>query len=319
MNRNIHIHVMGNDLFRVGDQPPNYTEYQWPLVVKQMRRKGYRLKLQEHADGWNAAFCPLAKLVDDVDWQAKQFESPGHAVCHAALDRCRNGEKPALPELNKEEVHAIDCGGRIMAVKMYRTRTGLGLKESKGAVDAVTVLRNVDSLKEDEFLKLYAKVVDLAKAYLDETNKTCGDDWPAGSKWDQLAGSSKAIFMTRARKCLLISDEMFLAVIRNWPYTESGEIRMQRIFDGIPEKTGMDANDVKPGLRVKTVKLQSADGMMIKPHHLSVRKEGVTGTVERYVPGHGGDVWFVQHDDSEDVGAYCFTEIEYLPLEKEKA
>jgi hypothetical protein len=73
----------------------------------------------------------------------------------------------------------------------------------------------------------------------------------------------------------------------------------------------MDCNNVKPNLRVKTnAKLGKTDGMTIKEKHLDVRKPEVTGTVLNYVPGHGGDVWFVKHDDSEDVGAYCFDEFE---------
>ncbi len=72
----------------------------------------------------------------------------------------------------------------------------------------------------------------------------------------------------------------------------------------------MDCNAVKPGIRVKTTKLGDTMGMTIALKHLSVRAEGVTGTVKSYVPGHGGDVWFVQHDGSNDVGAYVFDEME---------
>lgn len=72
----------------------------------------------------------------------------------------------------------------------------------------------------------------------------------------------------------------------------------------------MDCNAVKPSLRVRTTKLGKTTGMLIKEKHLEVRKAGVTGTVLSYVPGHGGDVWFVKHDGCEDVGAYCFDELE---------
>jgi hypothetical protein len=40
------------------------------------------------------------------------------------------------------------------------------------------------------------------------------------------------------------------------------------------------------------------------------RAPGITGVVASYVPGHGGDVWFVRHDNTLDVGAYIFTELE---------
>jgi hypothetical protein len=72
----------------------------------------------------------------------------------------------------------------------------------------------------------------------------------------------------------------------------------------------MDCNAVKAGLRVKTIRLEGIEGMLINPRHLTVRREGVTGTVKEWAPGHGGDVWFVQHDNSEEIGAYCFTELE---------
>lgn len=72
----------------------------------------------------------------------------------------------------------------------------------------------------------------------------------------------------------------------------------------------MQDRDVKPGLWVKTTKLGKTVGMTIAEKHLSVRKEGVEGTVLNYVPGHGGDVWYVQHRDTSDVGAYMFTEFE---------
>lgn len=72
----------------------------------------------------------------------------------------------------------------------------------------------------------------------------------------------------------------------------------------------MNCNDVKPGLCVTVAKLGSTDGMTIAPKHLAVRRVGTVGTVSGYVPGHGGDVWWVKHSGSEDVGAYCFDEIE---------
>ena len=72
----------------------------------------------------------------------------------------------------------------------------------------------------------------------------------------------------------------------------------------------MHDSDVKPDLRVKTTKLGDTKGMTISPKHLNVRREGVVGTVKSYVPGHGGDVWFVQHDSGDEVGAYVFNEME---------
>jgi hypothetical protein len=72
----------------------------------------------------------------------------------------------------------------------------------------------------------------------------------------------------------------------------------------------MSCDDVKPNMKVRTTKLYETTAMLIKKKHLEVRKAGITGTVLSYVPGHGGDVFFVQHDGSEYIGAYCFNELE---------
>ena len=49
--------------------------------------------------------------------------------------------------------------------------------------------------------------------------------------------------------------------------------------------------------------------MLIKKEHLDVRTVGVKGTVIGYVPGHGGDIWWIKHDDGL-IGAYIFDEFE---------
>lgn len=83
-----------------------------------------------------------------------------------------------------------------------------------------------------------------------------------------------------------------------------------------------DCNEVKQGMRVKVTKLESTNGMMINPRHLDLRREGAIGTVKGYVPGHGGDVWWVEHDSpakEPEVSAYCYTEFEPVAAEKEGA
>jgi len=65
---------------------------------------------------------------------------------------------------------------------------------------------------------------------------------------------------------------------------------------------------IEDGMRVKVTKLESTRGMMIAAQYLAARKKGATGTVQGYVPGHGGDVWWVRHDDGS-VAAYCYTEL----------
>ncbi len=72
----------------------------------------------------------------------------------------------------------------------------------------------------------------------------------------------------------------------------------------------MELDKVKVGLRVKITQLGDTKGIYVKPKHLKCRKLGVTGTVLNYVPGHGGDVWWVEHDKDSQVGAYAFDEFE---------
>lgn len=77
------------------------------------------------------------------------------------------------------------------------------------------------------------------------------------------------------------------------------------------KKPIMDCNDVKTGLRIRITNLGDTKGMLINSRHLDCRQKGITGTVDGYVPGHGGDVWFVKHDDGQ-VGAYSYTEMEAI-------
>lgn len=75
----------------------------------------------------------------------------------------------------------------------------------------------------------------------------------------------------------------------------------------------MDCNDVKVGMKVVISKLKETRGIVVNQRHLDCRKIGVIGTVRWCVPGHGGDVWWVAHDGTNEIGAYCFTEIEPAP------
>ena len=76
----------------------------------------------------------------------------------------------------------------------------------------------------------------------------------------------------------------------------------------------MECNDVRKGLRVQiSASLTSDGGLLVAPTHLRARGPGKIGKVNGYVPGHGGDVWWVEHDDGT-IGAYCFNEFEPEPL-----
>jgi len=48
--------------------------------------------------------------------------------------------------------------------------------------------------------------------------------------------------------------------------------------------------------------------MFITQKYLENRRAEAIGTINSYVPGHGGDVWWVIHDDGT-TAAYCVTEM----------
>jgi hypothetical protein len=73
----------------------------------------------------------------------------------------------------------------------------------------------------------------------------------------------------------------------------------------------MELEGVKEGIRVKTTNLKTTKGFLIHERYLMCRTTDVTGTVIGYVPGHGGDVWLVQHDGG-NIGAYSYDEFEKL-------
>ena len=69
------------------------------------------------------------------------------------------------------------------------------------------------------------------------------------------------------------------------------------------------------GTLVRTHKaLDSTRGMMISQRHLDARVADKPGKITGVVPGHGGDVYWVQHE--EVIGtvpaAYCFSEFELV-------
>jgi hypothetical protein len=69
-----------------------------------------------------------------------------------------------------------------------------------------------------------------------------------------------------------------------------------------------DCNDVKQGMQVVTAhELGDTRSMLIAERYLKARRPDANGMIQGFVPGHGGDVWWVRHDDGE-VAAYSYTE-----------
>lgn len=72
----------------------------------------------------------------------------------------------------------------------------------------------------------------------------------------------------------------------------------------------VDLSQVEPGIKVKVTNLESTDGFRIASKHLEIREIGSQGTVKTWVPGHGGDVWFIKQHNG--IAAYLFTEFEKI-------
>ena len=65
------------------------------------------------------------------------------------------------------------------------------------------------------------------------------------------------------------------------------------------------------GTKVRTHEtLEGTKGMIIGPGNLSARRADAKGTIRGTVPGHGGDVYWVEHEGSALLAPYCFTEFD---------
>lgn len=58
---------------------------------------------------------------------------------------------------------------------------------------------------------------------------------------------------------------------------------------------------------ITSYELGTTDGMLISPNNLNNRKRNCKGKLLSYVPGHGGDVWFIEHSPN-DIAAYAINE-----------
>ncbi len=78
--------------------------------------------------------------------------------------------------------------------------------------------------------------------------------------------------------------------------------------ESLEKEIAMQLEKVEIGLRVRTnERLGKTTSMLIVQKHGDARQPSKEGTVSGYVPGHGGDVWWVTHNDGT-VGAYMFDE-----------
>ena len=68
---------------------------------------------------------------------------------------------------------------------------------------------------------------------------------------------------------------------------------------------------IPTGTKVITnYELDTTDGFMVVQRHIAARIPNARGVVAYPVPGHGGDVYFVDHSDGS-TGAYSWSEFEF--------
>ena len=71
---------------------------------------------------------------------------------------------------------------------------------------------------------------------------------------------------------------------------------------------------LKNGTRVKThAELDSSIGMIVPSQCVQMRRGSTEGIVRGVAGGHGGDLYYVEHEaDDLHYAVYCFTEFEVV-------
>lgn len=101
------------------------------------------------------------------------------------------------------------------------------------------------------------------------------------------------------RTLVAYADDLIAALALTPPVAPKSEAAKFKDGSGYPSE----------GERVVVHRLGTTEGFLIHAKHLSCRKVGSVGTATSYVPGHGGDVWFVRHDGDGEVAAYMYDEL----------
>jgi len=61
-------------------------------------------------------------------------------------------------------------------------------------------------------------------------------------------------------------------------------------------------------IKSKILPKKECSSFFVHVRHIESRRSSENGVYRGYVPGAGGDVWWIQHDDGT-VGAYMFSEL----------
>lgn len=65
------------------------------------------------------------------------------------------------------------------------------------------------------------------------------------------------------------------------------------------------------GIKICTHKtLYPITGMLIKQEYLDRRRPSTSGTIKGFVAGHGGDIYWVEHENDKSISVYGWMEFE---------
>lgn len=64
---------------------------------------------------------------------------------------------------------------------------------------------------------------------------------------------------------------------------------------------------VRIGASVKIGRLESTDWLTIPQDLLDLRRSGITGTVDNWVSGYPGTIWWIRHDEKDGDGHAVIT------------
>ncbi len=62
---------------------------------------------------------------------------------------------------------------------------------------------------------------------------------------------------------------------------------------------------------ITSIALHPTTGLMVKPKYLEARRPSTAGIIQGFVPGHGGDIYWVEHED-ESIAVYGWMEFELV-------
>ena len=84
---------------------------------------------------------------------------------------------------------------------------------------------------------------------------------------------------------------------------------------GPVEKAKSEGHLPEVGTLVKTsekiIESERCKGFLVKDKHIVCRRPNQNGTYRGWVPGAGGDLWWIEHQDGT-IGAYMYNEIQDL-------